>query len=668
MILLFTEMRRFLMGFEKTIQKKNVFRGPVRKGWVPFWIAAEKESMMKTRKKQAGKSERTAAGVQYTKVGMLRHFLKGCVRFFVLTVLASFGVTLMEMLIPQVIRQTVDAVIGDKELAAPRFIVSLFEKMGGAPYFREHLGMIALIVIIMAALTGAIIYFRGIMSSVSAEKLQQNIREDLFSHIQKLPFAWHMQNKTGDIIQRCTSDAERVRTFVSEQMISIIRIVIMVTMSLIFMLSMNVKLTLIAAITVPIVVVYSMVFHGKISAGFEKCDENEGVLSTIAQENLTGVRVVRAFGREEFERERFEKQNVYYTGLWVHLMKLMSYFWGVSDFIGGIQILLMLTLGSVFAVKGELTAGEFIAFLSYNSMLIWPVRQLGRVISEMSKAGVSIDRIRYIMNSEAESDRPDAVDAEVTNRAVRGDIEFSHVSFGYEEDQEVLKDVSFTIKAGTTLGILGSTGSGKSTLMHLLNRLYELPEENGEIRIGGVNINDMKAADLRKNIGMVLQEPFLFSRTISENIGIIDRSMPLEEVRRAAGIACVDEAITEFKNGYDTMVGERGVTLSGGQKQRTAIARMLTQKAPIMVFDDSLSAVDAETDAKIRKQLSDMLGQSTVILISHRVTTLMQADHIIVMDKGRIVEEGTPEELRTAGGMYQKIYDIQLEFSETEAV
>ncbi len=600
----------------------------------------------------------------YSKSSMLMHFLYGCKRFFIFTVLASFLVSLLEMLIPQVIRQTVDAVIGEGALKAPSFIVQLFEKLGGAAFFRTHLIWIAGLIIILAVLLALMIYLRGLTASVSAEKLQQNIREDLFSHIQKLPFAWHMQNKTGDIIQRCTSDAERVRTFVSEQMISIIRIVIMVAMSLFFMFSMNVKLTLIASAFVPVVVIYSMIFHRKISQDFEKCDENEGVLSTIAQENLTGVRVVRAFGREEFERERFEKQNVFYTGLWVRLMKLLSYFWGASDFIGGIQILLMLTLGSVFAVRGELTAGEFIAFLSYNGMLIWPVRQLGRVISEMSKAGVSIDRIRYIMNSSAEEDKPDAVDKSVTEEALHGDIVFDHVNFGYDEGTEILHDISFRVKAGQTLGILGSTGSGKSTLMHLLNRLYPLEPENGKISIGGVDIADMKAEDLRAGIGMVLQEPFLFSRTIGENIGFTDRKMTMEEIRSAAKIACVDEAITEFSKGYDTMVGERGVTLSGGQKQRTAIARMLTQKAPIMIFDDSLSAVDAETDAKIRAQLRETLGSSTVILISHRVTTLMQADQVIVMDKGRIVETGTPEELKTAGGMYQKIYDIQLSFSE----
>ncbi len=600
----------------------------------------------------------------FTKSGMLFHFLNGCKRYFFFTLLASFFVTLFEMLIPQVIRQTVDVVIGGGDLKAPAFIRDRFNALGGAPFFRDNLWIIALIVMAMALFLMVLIYLRGLSSSVSAEKLQQHMREELFSHIQRLPFSWHQENKTGDIIQRCTSDVQRIRTFVSEQMVSIVRIVIMVAMSLTFMFMMNYRLALIAAIAAPIVVTYSVIFHGKIRSAFETCDENEGILSTIAQENLTGVRVVRAFGREEFERGRFEKQNVYYTGLWIRLMRLLSIYWSASDFISGLQILLVLVLGSLFCVRGRLTAGEFIAFLSYNGMLIWPVRFLGRVISEMSKAGVSIDRIRYIMNSRPEQDKPDAVPGETTSRAARGDIEFEHVTFGYDQGTDVVKDISFRIRAGSTLGILGSTGSGKTTLMYLLNRLYELPPENGRITLGGIDVADMKAADLRNNIGMVLQEPFLFSRTIGENISIRDRDLPADEVRWAAGVACMDESIREYKNGYETMVGERGVTLSGGQKQRMAIARMLTQKAPIMVFDDSLSAVDAETDMKIRSQLAKSTGQSTVILISHRVTTLMQADDIIVLDRGRIVEHGTPDELKTAGGMYQKIYDIQLGFAE----
>ncbi|MBQ7059013.1 MAG: ABC transporter ATP-binding protein [Firmicutes bacterium] len=606
----------------------------------------------------------------FTKTSLVAHFLQGCKRFFILSILMSFLNTLMEMLIPQVIRRFVDSVIGDDPLNLPAFAEAWLARLAAPSssqvYLRGHMYLVAILIGILALLVAFAFYGTHQSNAIAAEKLHKNIREELFAHIQKLPFAWHMKNKTGDIIQRCTSDAERVRIFIAEQMVSVVRIVIMMGLSLYFMFSMDWRLSLVAACAIPVIVGYSAFFHAKIGGSFEKCDENEGILSTIAQENLTGVRVVRAFGREEFERKRFEKQNVYYTGLWISLMKLMAVFWGIGDFISGLQVLLILVLGSVFCVRGTLSAGEFIAFLSYNMMLIWPVRQLGRVISEMSKAGVSLDRIMYIMNSPVEKDRDNAVSREETDKALKGDIVFENVNFGYEPDIPIVSDINLTIPAGSTFGILGSTGSGKSTLMHLLNRLYELPEENGKITIGGVDIADMKAEDLRRNIGMVLQEPFLFSRTISENISITNRNMTMEEIRKAAKIACVDEAIKEFKNGYDTVVGERGVTLSGGQKQRTAIARMLTSRAPVMVFDDSLSAVDAETDARIRHALSESLGDSTVILISHRITTLMQADQIMVLDKGRIVEMGTPDELLEKNGIYKKIYDMQLSLSEDE--
>lgn len=598
---------------------------------------------------------------RFTKSSLIIHFLHGNLHFFVLSILAALMENLLTMVLPQIVRATVDSVIGTSPFSFPAVITNRLNAMGGAPYFREHLGLIFLIIVSLSLITVVCRYTTQFMNSKGSEMLLQTMRNQLFAHIQKLPFAWHMQNQTGDIIQRCTSDVERVKIFVAEQLISIIRIVILVTLSLIFMFSMDVRLSLIAVASIPIILGYSAFFHSKIGNRFEECDINEGILSTIAQENLTGVRVVHAFGREKFEKDRFEKQNKYYTNLWVYLMKLMSAFWAAGDLISGLQVMLILVLGSVFCVQGTLSVGEFIAFISYNSILIWPVRQLGRVISEMSKAGVSISRIMYIMNSPAEADKPDAVTPDM-----HGDIVFDHVSFGYDQNLDIIQDVSFTIPHGTTFGILGSTGSGKSTLMHLLNRLYDLPPENGKITIGGTDIADIKAHHLRKNIGMVLQEPFLFSRTIAENIGITHRDMSMAEIRRAAKIACVDDAIDEFTNGYDTIVGERGVTLSGGQKQRTAIARMLTQNAPIMVFDDSLSAVDAETDAKIRHALRDNLGDSTVILISHRVTTLMQAECILVLDKGQIAEIGSPQELLAKNGIYRRIYDMQMQMSETE--
>ena len=343
----------------------------------------------------------------------------------------------------------------------------------------------------------------------------------------------------------------------------------------------------------------------------------------------------------------------------------MSVYWASGDLITNLQVLTVMVTGVVFAVNGRITLGEFMAFISYNASLTWPVRSLGRIISDMSKAGVSMERVAYILEAEEEKAAKEAAGEAAGETAGRkpvmtGDICFHNVSFAYSPDHPVLKNVNFTIPSGSTFAILGATGSGKSTLVHLLNRLYDLPEECGSITIGGVDIRDMDRQYLRQNIGMVLQEPFLFSRTIRENIGITKEKLLDEEIHHAAGIACVDEAIQHFTDGYDTIVGERGVTLSGGQKQRVAIARMLMKEAPILVFDDSLSAVDTETDNKIRKELKKEMEKATVIMISHRITSLMQADCIIVMDKGEIQQMGTHEELIHQEGPYRDIYEIQM--------
>ena len=482
----------------------------------------------------------------------------------------------------------------------------------------------------------------------------QTMRDSLFSHIERLPYAWHMKNRTGDIIQRCTSDIDTLKNFLAEQMTNLIRIVVLLALSVAFMLSMNTRLTLIAMLPVPVIILYSFYFHRKIGEAFLDCDENEGLLSTMAQENLTGVRVVRAFGRERDERDGFEAQNSYYTDLWMKLARPLATFWSVGDVLSGTQILLTVVFGALYCIRGTMGPGAYIAFLSYCAMMTWPVRMLGRMISEMSKAGVSLDRIRYIMDSPEERDTGSGLEPDLT-----GDIVFDHVTFSYEGGNEVLHDLSFTIPAGTTLGILGGTGSGKSTLMLLLDKLYELPEEQGRISVGGVDLREIRTEYLRRNIGMVLQEPFLFSRTIAENIAIQDEALGLEGVREAARAACLDETVMGFSKGYDTMVGERGLSLSGGQKQRTAIARTLTRDVPILVFDDSLSAVDTETDARIRSALESRFGKATVILISHRITTLSRADRILVLDRGRILEQGSHEELKRAGGLYQQICQIQ---------
>ncbi len=617
------------------------------------------------------------AGSERTRV--LLYFLEGSKKYFVMGVFCSMLVSFFNLLNPRIIGYTIDFVLGQEEKEMPGSVSLMTGILGGAEYLRGHLWIIAVIVIAVALLSALFRFLLQFLLAIGVEKFLKRTRDELFSHIQRLPFSWHSENHTGDIIQRCTSDVETIRNFLSEQMISLFRISILIIFALFFMIRIHPLLALSAAVFVPVIVGYSIFFHNRIGSEFLHADEEEGRLSAIAQENLTGVRVVRAFGRESYEKERFETKNEGYTKLWIRIMMLLSAFWSSGDLISGLQVLTVMVLGAMLAVNNQLTAGDYISFVFYNSLLSWPVRELGRIISDMSKAGVSIDRIAYIMNSAPESDP-----ADVDEPDLHGDITFSHVSYRYENrpagadkdknnasemplqsaaGHEVLDDVTFTVKSGTTVGILGGTGSGKSTLMYLLDKLYELPDENGTITISGVDIRKIRTSYLRNNIGMVLQEPFLFSRTLEENIAITDRDSDRDiiskRVRRAAGIAALDRAVARFANGYETKVGERGVTLSGGQKQRTAIAQMLLKNPPIMVFDDSLSAVDAQTDSKIRKGLKENTSDATVILIAHRITTLMQADRIIVLDKGRVVEEGTHEELIAKEGIYRRIYDLQ---------
>ena len=588
------------------------------------------------------------------KAALIWRFLKGSKGLFVLSMLMAMLTALTDMITPQIIRVTVDNVIGESPMEAGTLQSLLVELAGGAAHLRDNLWILALAVLAVALVKVLSQYGFTLSNTRASETLVKTMRDQLYTHIGRLPFSWHMKNHTGDIIQRCTSDIETTRNFVAGQLTQLFRIVILVALSMVFMLSMNPWLTLIALIPMPIIVLYSMKFHTKIGEGFKDCDEAEGRLSAMAQENLTGVRVVRAFGRERYERDRFEKHNEEYTGLWVRMAKIMSRFWSTSDILSGVQIMLVVVFGVVFCLKGDMQSGEYMAFISYNAQLVWPIRMLGRMISEMSKAGVAVDRIGYIVNSEVEKEPENPLTPDMT-----GDIAFEHVNFAYDGCPQMLHDIHFTMKAGTTLGILGGTGSGKSTMMLLLDRLYDLPAENGRITIGGVDIAQISREHLRKNIGIVLQEPFLFSRTLKENLSITDDGLTLTDIREAARAACLDDTIEGFTKGYETFVGERGVTLSGGQKQRAAIARMLTQHTPIMIFDDSLSAVDAETDAKIRAALEKRFGSASIILISHRISTLSKADQVIVLDRGRISEMGTPEELAKAGGLYQRISEIQ---------
>lgn len=556
---------------------------------------------------------------------------------------ASFITTLLNALTPQIFRFSIDEVLGG----------------GAGSGLSDKLWMLALLIILVAVASGIFTYISRSNTAKAGENFAKNLRDALFVHVQKLPMKWHDKNQTGDIIQRCTSDVEVIRGFVVTQLLEVFRTVFLVLISFLMMFSMNRKLSCIVLLFVPVVAAYSAIFYKMIARRFTAADEAEGELSTVVQENATGVRVVRAFGREKFEMDRFQEKNDGFARLWIRLGSLSGLYWGVGDLITGLQVVTVIVLGVAETINGFLTVGEFVAFATYNAALVWPVRGLGRILSDMSKAGVSFERVGYIIRSQEEDYGRKRVPSEE-----KFDITFEQVSYGYEEGKKVLRDLSFRIPEGKTFGILGGTGSGKSTVIQLLTRLYELEGDSGRIRIGGREIQDIPLEELRRNVGMVLQEPFLYSRTIRENIAASVPEASMEEIRYAAQIACVDESIMNFPDGYETLVGERGVTLSGGQKQRIAIARMLLQKAPILVFDDSLSAVDSQTDFRIRQALNEHMKAATVILISHRVTTLMGADEIIVLNEGRVEERGTHEELIRGDGIYRRIYEIQMSYDD----
>lgn len=586
--------------------------------------------------------------IQNRKFRITAKFFTGAKKYFVMAVFASFITTILNSLTPQIFRFTIDSVLGSDQY----------------PFLSEHLWIMALVVIGVAVMSGIFLYVGRVGTALAGETFAKNMRDALFVHVQKLPMSWHDKNQTGDIIQRCTSDVEVIRNFVVTQLLEVFRTSFLVIVSFAMMMSMNVKLSLIVLAFVPVVVLYSAIFYRLIARRFTDADEAEGELSTVVQENATGVRVVRAFGREKFEMDRFREKNDTFAKLWIKLGTLSGLYWGVGDLITGLQVVTIIVLGAVEAVRGTISVGEFVAFASYNTTLVWPIRGLGRILSDMSKAGVSFERVDYIIRGEEEG----YSEQKRKSEQLTEDIQFSHVSFSYEDGQDVLSDVSFEIPAGTTFGILGGTGSGKSTIVQLLTRLYECEENGGTIRIGGRDIREIPLEELRDKVGMVLQEPFLYSRTIKENICASRPDASMEEIRKAAQIACVDDAIMSFPDGYDTLVGERGVTLSGGQRQRVAIARMLLSRSPVMVFDDSLSAVDAKTDYQIRLALKKERGDSTLILISHRITTLMGADQIMVLNHGKIEELGTHEELIEREGIYRKIYEIQMSHDDRRQV
>jgi ATP-binding cassette, subfamily B, bacterial len=515
--------------------------------------------------------------------------------------------------------------------------------------------MVSLGFILFAGLQGFFTYISGRLAAKTSESTIRRLRNFLFNHIQHLPFSYHSETDTGDLISRSTSDIDALRRFYNDQAIGIGRITLLFFVNFIALLNLNTKLGLISVIIVPFILGISIFFFRKVSVAYEAYQEQDAILSTTLQENLSGVRVVKAFARQPYEIRKFEKNNWEKFQRGKKLLTIHSLFWPISDVLCGIQLIMGYLLGATMAINGEISVGDYLAYAGLVIYIIYPLRGLGRFIVEMSNALVSYERVFKIIQEELEpideGDQDSSVD-------IKGDISFSNVGFEYEQNDRVLHEINFEIKAGQVVALLGSTGSGKTTLVNLLPRFYDYT--SGKILLDGIDLCRYSRRFLRKQIGIVEQEPFLFSRSIKENISYgVDREISQEEIEKAARMAAVHEVILSFPDGYDTLVGERGVTLSGGQKQRIAIARTLLKDPCILIFDDSTSSVDTETESHIRAALEKLMKGRTTFIIAHRIQSIMTADMILVLDKGRILQKGTHENLVKTEGIYQQIFKMQ---------
>jgi ATP-binding cassette subfamily B protein len=532
-------------------------------------------------------------------------------------------------------------------------------------YFGEQTQAVALPIIaagfvLLALIEGSFSFNSGRLASKTSESITQRLRNYLFDHIQHLSFHYHSKTSTGELIQRATSDVDAVRRFFADQAIGFGRVVLLFVINFGMLLTLNVKLALVSIVAIPIVFVTSMFFFKRITKVYESYQEQDAILSTTLQENLSGVRVVKAFARQRYEMDKFEKDNLEKFKRGKKLLTLHSFFWPVTDVICGLQILLGYYVGARMAMDGVISLGTFLAYIGVVGWIIFPMRNLGRLVVQISTGMVSYNRVMEIIRQEREP--LDAGDYHPAG-APRGEIIFNDVGFEYEPGKAVLENISFECQPGQVVALLGSTGSGKTSLVNLLPRFYDYTQ--GRILLDEVELNRYPRRYLRQHVGIVEQEPFLFSRTLRENITYgVGREVPEAEVEAAARAAAIHDVILTFPHGYDTKVGERGVTLSGGQKQRVAIARTLLKNPRILILDDSTSSVDTETEAEIREALQNLMKERTTFVIAHRIQSIMTADLILVLDKGRVVQCGRHEELLAQDGIYRQIYNIQTRIEE----
>jgi len=561
-------------------------------------------------------------------------------------------------LVPLVSSVVLDVIISDNGSRTSPFILRTVESIGGRDFVRANLWIAVALIFGLTAFAGLFTYLRGRWAAEATERIIRGLRDRLYDQLQHLPCSYYDRAETGDLIQRCTSDVETVRQFLLNQVVEIGRAALMLLVPLPLMYAIDPRMTGVSLILIPPIVGFSVVFFQKVRHRFEEVDKAEGRLTSTLQENLTGIRVVRAFARQEYEIRKFGARNGNHRDLDYRLYRLLATFWSTSDFLCMAQIALVVFTGGVWLASGSLSVGSFFFFLSVVNMFIWPVRMMGRILTELGKATVAIGRIQEILGHERES-TPIVANTTITPPDQRGEIVFDRVTFSHRDGTCALQDVSFRVAPGSTLALLGPSGSGKSTVVNLLLRLYD--HAKGSIQIDGHNIANLDRKAVRRRISVVMQEPFLYSKSVRANLMLGHPTATHEEIATASASACVHDTIMEFEGGYETIVGERGITLSGGQRQRVALARALLKEPLILALDDALSAVDSETESLILAALKSRRGRHTTIVIAHRLSTLMHADEILVFDRGRIIQRGTHNSLKEEAGLYSRIWKMQTE-------
>lgn len=556
--------------------------------------------------------------------------------------------------VPQFFKYVVDFIfkgsLVEGRLTLPPFLVSFFDS------FTNQLTAVIVVgitLVIYQAVRGIVMFLNGYFKGKLAESIAYDMRTKMFQHIQDLSFSYHNNVDTGDLIQRCTSDNDTIKSFLSAQLPQLLYILGSFTFGAIQMGVIEPKIMLVSLVVAPITITASIFYFRFMKKRFEIVENVESSMTTVLQENVNGVRVVKAFANENFEIEKFDKENRSFANENRKLMNIMAAYWGLSDFVTMLQYVLTLSVSIFLVQTSQVSAGDIIACLMYIGMLVWPIRGLGRIIGDFGKAVVASKRIEEILAIPDEYQNDGSKKPQVT-----GKIEFNNVSFRFDDsDKNLLNNVTFTINPGETIAIIGKTGSGKSTIASILVRLLDY--QSGSIKIDGVELKEISKHWIRSHIGIILQDPFLYATTIYENIKIGLKDIDPEKVYEAAKMAAIHNDIVNFDKGYDTLVGEKGVTLSGGQKQRVAIARMLLLKKPLIVFDDSLSAVDTTTDLSIRNALKNNNHKLTSIIITHRITTAKEADKIIVLEEGKVAAVGNHKQLSNQEGLYKSLWDIQ---------